>query len=204
MARHNEERSSQLETESRDLIKNLNQEIKTIIEWCDKNLSDTKDNSSNIRDLPTTTNQFIKNNIYVEGLKSSLISAKRLISKHLNNNESIIQEIKKENYNLTSKIDCLIKEMATLRNDVQHRAEDNAKLSQELKMFSGEIDFIQKEEFKMKNELFEKTEQYKKNIDKIFDKLRANLNGIFDNPRIARLYNDLSIQMTFNDNKVII
>jgi len=203
VSKHNESRTLQLEGDIKDFMKGINQELKNIITWVDNYLVNSFERNTDIPDPSSTTSQFIKNNTYIESLKGSLLAVRKGLCNELTKSDVVIKELRKENSNLQIKNEGLGKEVSSLKNEILEKIDEIYKLNQELQKYANEITCVQKQEYKVKNEFYDKIEHYNKFVDKIHDKLKLAMNVIYENPRLSKLSNDMSIQMSFNDNKVI-
>lgn len=202
LAKHNETKSNLVEGELKENLMALNSEIKSISTWVENYFTSSLDKSIEVPDIQQTSNSWVKLNTSIDQLKSLITTSRKLISSEILKNDATIKELRKENITIQSKNESLAKEISSLKNDLLKKIDEQYNLNQELQKYSNEMSSIQKEEYKAKNELYDKTEQQNKFLDRIYDKLKLTLNSLLDNPKIAQLYHDPSLQMTFNDNKV--
>jgi chromosome segregation ATPase len=176
VSKHNETRTLQLEGDIKDFMKGINQELKNIITWVDNYLVNSFEKNTDIPDPSSTTSQFIKNNTYIESLKGSLIAVRKGVSNESTKSDVVIRELRKENGNLHMKNESLGKEASSLKNEVLEKIDEIYRLNQELQKYANEITCVQKQEYKVKNEFYDKIEQYNKFVDKIHDKLKLAMN----------------------------
>lgn len=204
VSKHNESITLQLEGDKKEFMKNINLELRNLITWVDNYLVNPLDRNTDIPEPSSSTSPLIKNNTYIESLKGSLLAIRKGLWNELNKNDVLIKEIRKENNNLLVKNEGFGKEVSSLKSEILTKIDEIYKLNQELQKYANEITCVQKQEYKVKNEFYDKIEHYNKFIDKIHDKLKLAMNLIYENPKLSNLCNDMTIQMSFNDNKVIL
>jgi len=182
---------------------NQPEKLKSIIDSLEKDLYILKQNNDNISKVSKHNET---RTLQLEGdIKDfiSLIAVRKGVSNESTKSDVVIRELRKENGNLHMKNESLGKEASSLKNEVLEKIDEIYRLNQELQKYANEITCVQKQEYKVKNEFYDKIEQYNKFVDKIHDKLKLAMNVIYENPQLSKLSNDMSIQMSFNDNKVI-